>query len=81
MILPCLKLKVHNHFEGEQTIFFVRLKKMGNRPDSWSIKVPSMWFLSVSWSTNCPVKAEQKKSETDQKFPETRQFFFGRPKK
>ena len=26
-------------------------------------------------------KAEQKKSETDQKFPETRQFFFGRPKK
>ena len=26
-------------------------------------------------------KAEQKKSETDQKFPEKRQFFFGRPKK
>ena len=32
--------------------FLVDQKKMRNRPDNW---VPSMWFWSVSWSTNCPV--------------------------
>ena len=43
-------------------------------------------FWSISYSFGRPIvfgqsEPDQKKSETDQKFPETRQFYFGRPKK
>ena len=45
-------------------------KKEKGKFDLRTIIVPSMWFWSVSWSTNCPVYfsfflVDQKKGEID----------------
>ena len=40
-----------------------------------------LWFFFVSLSSGGWIETGQKKSETDQKFPETEQIFFGQPKK
>ena len=50
------------HLSEKETMFVLLLCKHM----IWYILVPSMWFWSVSWSTNCPVYFS---------------FFFGRPKK
>ena len=60
------KSETDQKFPETRQFFFGRPKKMRKRPDNWSTKrltkttwtglvVPSMWFWSDSWSTNCPV--------------------------
>ena len=46
------------------------------RPHTFTLAVPSMWFWSVSWSTNCPVYFSLFLVDQKKKLSSLREFLF-----